>query len=402
MIGVGNRGRYSNLRTPFYMIEVKKIDELVSDMQQSLKKYWENGIIGYSFKTNNLPWIIEYMKGKGLYAETVSADEYSLALKMGYCPENIIFNGPVKDYETFIYAVKNGSIVNIDSKRELRWLEDLSVDELKNSKLGIRVNYCIEEDCPGESQCGDEDGRFGFSYETGEFEKALDYFKILGVNIAGIHLHCSSKTRSINIYKSIANRACEIIKKYNLKIDYIDVGGGFFGGMPDKPTFTEYFNEIHNIVCVYNDIKDIDLIVEPGMSLIGPSVDYVATVIDVKDTKNNSFAITDGSRIHIDPFMRKQSYSYFIEGAEGDNSFSCEKMIICGFTCMEGDRFFSVNRKLKENDRIVFQKVGAYTMGLSPQFIEFYPSVYVNDGDKVFEARRKNTAADFITTNYIK
>ena len=35
-------------------------------------------------------------------------------------------------------------------------------------------------------------------------------------------------------------------------------------------------------------------------------------------------------------------------------------------------------------------------MGLSPQFIEFYPQVYVINGKKIETARKKITASEFI------
>lgn len=40
--------------------------------------------------------------------------------------------------------------------------------------VGIRVNFDIEKMCPGQSQCADEGGRFGFCYENKEFHKAVE------------------------------------------------------------------------------------------------------------------------------------------------------------------------------------------------------------------------------------
>ena len=65
------------------------------------------------------------MKQNGCLAEVVSDDEYSLAQKLKYTPNDIIFNGPVKSRDAFLAAVRNGSIVNIDSKQELEWISEL-------------------------------------------------------------------------------------------------------------------------------------------------------------------------------------------------------------------------------------------------------------------------------------
>ena len=112
----------SNIKTPCFVVDTKKSDLLIKDLKKSLYTYYPEGIIGYSFKTNNTPWIISYMKNKGLYAEVVSSDEFCVARELGYEFNEIIFNGPVKGKTEFIQAVNNRTIVNIDTKRKLGWV----------------------------------------------------------------------------------------------------------------------------------------------------------------------------------------------------------------------------------------------------------------------------------------
>lgn len=382
--------------TPYFLIRTSIIDSLLDDISKSLHNKWRNGIIGYSFKTNNLPWIISYMKKKNLWAEVVSSDEYQLAKELGYKTNKIIFNGPAKRKKEFIEAVEGRAIVNIDSKRELRWLLECDSNSLKQSNIGLRVNFCLEEMCPGESQCGDDDGRFGFSYEKGELKDAIDFMHKNEIPLSGLHLHCSSKTRSLNIYDAIAKVTVEIIGKYTLHLKYVDIGGGFFGGVAGKPTFRDYFSVVYDIFQKEHLLDDVNLIIEPGMSVIGAGIDYVTTVVDTKKTKNNTFVLLDGSRIHIDPLMRKTGYTYQLQ-RNGVNEDKNIEQVLCGFTCMEGDRFFRINDEpLKEGDFVIFEKVGAYTMGLSPQFIEFYPAVYAEIGNEVNLVREKNIALKFV------
>lgn len=392
---------YEAIETPYYLIDRSSVESLVNDMMSSIRLRWKEGIIGYSFKTNNLPWIINFMKSKGLWAEVVSSDEYHLAKLLGYDVSNIIFNGPVKGKNEFIEAVQNGAIVNIDSKCELNWINECDKTVISNAHIGLRVNFCIEDYCPGESQCGREDGRFGFSYESGELYEAIRFLKDIGVSLSGLHLHCSSKTRSLNIYSAIARITQTIVNEYNLSLQYIDIGGGFFGGMPGKPAFNEYFSAIYDVFSNDSLLKNVNLIVEPGMSLIGSSVKYVTEVVDIKKTKNNLFVLLDGSRIHIDPLMKKSSYTYHIERKNTgiDNDENCEQ-ILCGFTCMENDRFFKLTGPMLHiEDRVVFEKVGAYTMGLSPQFISFYPTVAVENDGMAKVVRQKNKAEMFVKSN---
>ena len=387
----------NDIYTPCFVINENVITELSDSIESALKKRWKNGIIGYSFKTNNFPWLIKFFKEKGYCAEVVSSDEYDLALELGYDYEHIIFNGPVKNAKCFEKAIINGSIVNIDSKIELTTLAEIYSRAKVKPRVGLRVNFCLENYCPGESQCGKDDGRFGFSYENGELSSAIAFLKNNGIELSGLHLHCSSKTRSVKIYKTIAVVAKEIIEKHNLKLSYLDIGGGYFGGLPNKPTFDDYFSAVYDVLKKY---EQINLVIEPGMAVIGAGIDYITTVVDVKKTLNNTFAVLDGSRIHIDPIKRKSSYSYEVIENSKNEEADKENVILCGFTCMEDDRFFSIEKsKIDVGDNVIFHKVGAYTMGLSPQFIEFYPAVYKKSNDKIELIRKKATAKDFILLN---
>ena len=49
---------------------------------------------------------------------------------------------------------------------------------------------------------------------------------------------------------------------------------------------------------------------------------------------------------------------------------------------MEEDRILTIvdSKELRVGDKLLFNKVGSYTMTLSPLFIEYFPSVYVKKG----------------------
>ena len=81
------------------------------------------------------------------------------------------------------------------------------------------------------------------------------------------------------------------------------MGGGFFGGQRNDiyPTFEEY----SSIIC--SEIKkisnSISLIIEPGASILATAVEYIAKVIDLKFIRNVGVVTTDGSILHVNPFM---------------------------------------------------------------------------------------------------
>ena len=384
------------LQTPYYVIEQDKMDSNYEHLCKAMNKNWSNYIIGYSYKTNALPWLIMHFQNMGCYAEVVSNDEYELSRLLGITDNRLIYNGPIKSKKSFVEAVKRGCIVNIDSHRELDWIAELVELGVTDYKIGLRVNFDIEKYCPGHSACGDDGGRFGFCYENGELGKAIEFLEKRGIKLAGLHLHTSSKSRGVCIYDAISKIAVEIARKYYLKLEYIDIGGGFFGGLVSKPQFEEYFEVVSENLEQYFDSSETKLIIEPGMAVVGAFIRYVTTVTDVKDTSYNRFVITDGSRTNIDPLMTKNSYAFDIKRFVTGEVL--KKQIISGYTCMEHDRLFELCNKEKVNpgDEIIYNKVGAYTMCLTPLFISFFPDVYVETEDKLELVRSRWTAKDYI------
>ncbi|MGN9001503.1 hypothetical protein [Bariatricus sp. HCP28S3_C2] len=373
-------GKSMELKTPYYVIHKEELDSNFKKLKDAMEKHWGNYIVGYSYKTNALPWVIKHFDTLGCYAEVVSEDEYNLAKLIGVQKNSIIYNGPIKTKDTFIEALENGCIVNIDSQREIEWLDE--VEKAKRT-VGIRINFDIEKMCPGQSQCAEEGGRFGFCYENGELSKVVRKLQEKNVKISGIHLHTSSKSRGLDIYRAIAEMACKVQEEFRFDLAFIDVGGGFFGGLSTKPQFDEYLSLMEDILSKHFNKERTKLIVEPGMAVIGAPISYVTTVVDVKDTEFNRFVVTDGTRTSIDPLMTKSSYFHTYE--RHSDKERIPKQVICGYTCMEHDRLFTaINEpELSVGDKIIYDKVGAYTMCLTPLFIKYFPDVYVEENDEL-------------------
>ena len=395
-----------NLNTPYFIFNRKILKEEVEDLQMACKKNWNNYKIGYSIKTNSFPPLLKYFRTIGIDAEVVSEDEYNLALKVGYSSQNIICNGAVKERSWIYEILDSGALLNIDSKRELTYVCDFAqIRRSRTFNIGLRVNIDIDAHFPGETNFGYKGSRFGFSLEEGELLDAIQKLrKSPNIFISGIHLHISTKTRSTDIYRFLVRKFAEIVNRFSLKsISYFDIGGGFYGGIPGKPDWIDYLGAISQELKKHNfKPNNLKLILEPGVSIIAGSFCYYTRVIDIKKTARQKFVVLDGSRIHIDPFMHKLSYFYSIERQnllkEKTLNRNSEQVLV-GFTCLENDRFFTLTDEysLKEGDVIRFNKVGAYTMTLTPLFISLFPAVYVKNENGDIECLRPRwTVEEFI------
>lgn len=397
--------------TPYFLLDEPILQRYFDMLTGALKENWPNYRIGYSFKTNSLPWLVDFYKKQGAYAEVVSRDEYGLAKYLGFQDSEIVYNGPYKDEQSFRDVVLAGGYVNVDSKWELEWLTKLS-GELEEEKaeekekvseihVGIRVNFNLEQMCPGETTMGETSGRFGFSYENGEFAKALSYVRALPhVKVTGLHLHSSSKSRSVQIFRSIAQMACRLKKEFDLTLSYVDIGGGYCGGMEGRPEYPDYFPAIAEELHREFDPEQTQLVVEPGISLISKGSFFVTSVIDVRDIRDTRYLITDGSRFNIDATMIKSSYLYHTK-LQNPSAPVMERQEITGYTCMECDRLFTMENlpELQTGDQIIYENVGGYTISLNPLFIQYFPAVYVRNGEQITEVRKKWTAKEYVQGN---
>ena len=388
------------LKTPCFILDIAELERSVNGFKHALDKNFNSSIVGYSVKTNSVPACMKKAGNMGAFAEVVSHDEYELALLCGFEKNRIVYNGPMKSKVTFLDAIENGAVVNIETKRELEWLKELHPQ--KQYSVGLRLNVNISHVSPEDADGGTDNSRFGFSDETREFEDAIKIIEALpNVTLAGLHIHRTSHSRSIGFYKASIKFACKTIEKYKLQLNYLDVGGGYFGIFPNKPTYQQYSDAFLEVLTQHN-LQHLCIIVEPGNALVASCFSFLSEVIDVKHVEEKLwFITTDGSRNDVDPFFKKNSY--LNEVLSNNNQPIVEEQIVSGCTCLEYDRMFTLQNKplLSVGDRIYYRNVGAYTMCLSPMFIRFIPTIYMKEGENYLIVRSHWTAKEHMMNNII-
>ena len=79
----------------------------------------ESAFIGYAVKANNNMNVLRHLASLGSGAVLVSGNEIRVALKAGFLPSKMVFNGNGKSQEDLNLAVDNKILVNIDSEFDL-------------------------------------------------------------------------------------------------------------------------------------------------------------------------------------------------------------------------------------------------------------------------------------------
>lgn len=372
------------MTTPCYTVHLNTFEKNCFDIMNAFEAQWHGNVeYGYSVKTNHDAGLMRYAYEKlGWYIETVSPDEYRYAQKLGFDARNIIFNGPCKK-DILKRALAEGAYVNLDNLAEVEELcaaysenPDFMKQEVLTSRIGLRVNFNLEVVCPGETTAQKEVSRFGICCENGDFAQAVSMMRTAGIEPCGLHMHTSTKTRSAKVFRALAAQAVKLVNENDLRLKFVDMGGGYFGGqtIPGKPTMEQYAKAVTSELEGTLSPKDTVLILEPGASVIASSVTYEASVLSVRDIRGVKVVTLDGTLLHVNPFMAHRNQPYIllnVKDEELESRNKAEKQILCGCTCMENDRFAQIDNapEFRPGDILSFKFAGAYTMAFNSDFI---------------------------------
>jgi len=400
----------SRYGSPFYIFDEAAFRKNYDRITAAFGSRYRRFILAYSYKTNYIPYLCKIIKRKGGWAEVVSRLEYDLALKVGQNPKKIIFNGPVKRCEDIALALRNGSIVNLDS-----WYEVDSVARYAKSnpdkkvKIGLRINIVLSGR-GGSSHIQEnlQTGRFGFSCDAENISKLASALAENNVVVNALHGHTSTAGRSTWCYRVITETLCNIAAKHFPKsVEYVDIGGGIYGHIPPEMRWTKTpsFDDYARVVCdvlkdnAWVQQKKPYLVLEPGVAMVANTLSFVTKVIGTKEIQGKAFVTVDGSAFNTKPTFHKINLPYKI--IKNTPTGKRENYSIVGSTCMEKDYLLTdiIGAKPQIGDYIRIDNVGAYTVVLSPPFINPAPAVLVKHSKK-YKAVRKKQSLDNMFSNY--
>jgi diaminopimelate decarboxylase len=394
----------------FYILDIRKFENNYKEFLTSFREIYANSNIGYSYKTNYTPKICQWVNFMGGYAEVVSQLEYELAIHIGVHPSRIIFNGPLKLKEDIENAILAGAIVNLDSLHEVTIVKALA-QRLPERKIavGLRCNFDV-----GASNTS----RFGFDVEGDELKYVFNTFEQLdNCSIEGIHCHFSTPKRSVESYGLRTRRMLELSKFYfkNRQPKFIDLGGGFFGKMSEDlrqqfdcpiPSYQEYAQAIAPQFKQEFQAVGPELILEPGVSIVGDVMQFITKVIGVKTVRSRQLALLTGSVQNVKPTLNDKNLTVKVYRDE-ENPHQ-EKLIgqsdLVGYTCMEHDCLYKEYQgEIAIGDYIVFDNVGAYTTVFKPPFIRSSPPIisYDSVADEYELIKRRESFQDMFSTYII-
>ena len=383
-----------NIKTPFYIYSEDSIKKNIKDYISGAS---QKTLFCYSVKANSNLSLLKLIASQGMGFDVVSKGELHRAIKAGANPKRIVYSGVGKTKEEIAYALNNKILCfNVESEEELFAINSqASLMKLK-ADISIRINPDVNVKTHPYISTGMRESKFGIAYED-----AFDIYKkaeqLDSIKIVGIDFHIGSQIMSIEPYLDSISSVKKLIQKLDtidIKLSHIDVGGGL--GISYKGE--KLVDKSEYVKTIINSLSDLDLniIFEPGRSIVGDCGILVSQVQYVKESSAKNFLIIDASMSEL---MRPPLYGAYHEITPTRKSEMPHKVYdVVGPVCESSD-FIGKERKLncKSGDLLVIQDVGAYGSVLSSNYnTRPRPAEYMISNNEIKLIRSSDTLDQII------
>ena len=376
--------------TPLYCYSQREIKINYNKFKDAVSGFKSS--IFYAVKANFNPQIIKLLAKEGAGADVVSRGEIELSLSAGMKPNKIVFSGVGKSQSDIEFAIKKKIFqINVESYEELKEIEEIQkkIKKKQNINISLRVNPNIDAKTHKKISTGKSEDKFGIPST-----KILQIFKEFRNNkfikISGLAIHIGSQITNIKPFNDAFKKLRKLVLQLNREghnLKKLDLGGGIGIVYSNNKTISlsEYTNTINKN---FGDLN-LDLLFEPGRSLIGSAGILISRVIRNKKGEKNDFLIIDsGMNDLIRPSMY-DSYHNVIPVRRKKKSLKIYD--IEGPICETGDSF-GKNRKLQnyaKGDLLVLCSVGAYGSSMSSYYNCRIPAdeIIINNG-KVLKTKK--------------
>jgi len=389
----------------FYVFDESKFRENFASLKQAFISRYPQTRLAYSYKTNYTPAICRIVNELGGYAEVVSEMEYDLAIQLGIPGNRIIYNGPYKSSSSVRNALHAGAQINLDSIRDyenvLRFAAEM---ETRKFSVGVRCNFETPE-CPN--------SRFGFDVDSLEFAQVIAGIRNSS-NVLVNGLHCHFPNREIDSFRVRTSKLVELAGKlFTAPPGFLDVGGGFYGAMPDSlkqlrnvapPTFDDYAKVVCEAVLKAYEMCSCPpvLFIEPGTALVADTFRFFTKVISTKKVRGRNIATVAGSIFNISPHARLLHLPVrVIRQTESRERTEPEVYDVAGHTCIESDYLTKrLDGPISVHDFLEYRNLGSYSIVMKPPFIlpNFPVLQSVNGSRQLVIAKRGETGKDIFHT----
>lgn len=373
----------NNYQTPLYVFDINTLAERARYLRSRLP---EGVSLCYAIKANTFvaPRLCPYIEK----LEVCSPGEMKLCMESGVDLRKTVVSGVYKTAELMEDIIKSGTEVNcftVESVAQYELLTGLARKYSSKIKLLLRLT---------------SGNQFGLD-ESGVKEIIRSNDPDVAA-IIGIQYFSGTQKTSLKRIKRELDYIDEFLTQlesdYGFRADEFEYGPGFPVAYFDTDKFDEE-EFLQNFSQLLDDMKfRAKITLEIGRSLAASCGCYFTRVVDMKESKNQNFAIVDGGMNHITYYgqsmaMKHPFHSAFPAREDGGQ----KNWNICGSLCTVNDILMKNTpfTDLRIGDALIFENTGAYCMteGISLFLSRDLPQILlIDENGAVISAR------DFVPT----
>ena len=317
-------------------------------------------LVCYAVKANSNLAVLNVLASLGSGFDIVSVGELERVLKAGGEPNKVVFSGLGKRADEIRRALEVGiRCFNVESMAELDRINDVARESGKVAAISIRVNPDVNPKTHPYISTGLKENKFGIAFETAH-EAYRRAASLPHLKITGIDCHIGSQLTDIAPYIDALKRLLVLVDQLEedgISLQHIDLGGG--QGIRYKEetpiNLTEWAAQVFAVL----EDRDVELIVEPGRSIVGNAGILLTRVELLKYSPHKNFAVVDAA---MNDLIRPSLYTAWqgidpVHRREGQ----AVSYDVVGPVCESGD-FLGKDRDLilTAGDILAVRSAGAY------------------------------------------
>ncbi len=382
--------------TPCYVYSRKEIESRWIAFDSALASHPH--LVCYAVKANSNLAVINLLARLGSGFDIVSAGELQRVIKAGGDQAKVVFSGVGKKTDELEFALQqNIRCFNVESANELIRLNAVAASMNVSAPVSLRVNPDVDAETHPYISTGLKDNKFGIAYESAK-EVYQEAAAMNNINVVGIDCHIGSQITNLSPFKDALLRVLVLIdelKESGIELHHLDIGGGLGITYQDEipPTPSEYVK----IITETMQDHDLEIIMEPGRSIVGNAGVLITEVQYLNPTPYHNFAVVDAA---MNDLIRPALYDgwHDIKRIEEASNATEVNYDVVGPVCETGD-FLGKDRllRLKQGDLLAVCSAGAYGFTMASNYNSRPRVVEIMvDGEKVHEIRKRESIEDLM------
>ncbi|MET3589118.1 diaminopimelate decarboxylase [Bartonella silvatica] len=372
------------VETPFYCYSANAVVTRFKDYQKAFQGM--PCLIAYAVKANSNQAVLQLLSANGSGADVVSEGELRRALAVGIPAHRIVYSGVGKTVKEIDFALAQDIYCfNIESEPELEQLSQRAVALSKTAHVSLRINPDVDAKTHKKITTGKSENKFGIPllHAREAYKKAAS---LPGLHVCGVDMHIGSQICDLKPFEEAFLIISDLVRQLwsdGYAIMHIDIGGGL--GIPygnEQQVVPSCF-DYAELVKKYIAPLGINIVMEPGRSIVGEAGVLVTSVLYLKKGEGKNFVIVDAA---MNDLMRPTLYDAWqnvvlVKQASEDSTLI--RADIVGSVCETGD-YLALDRLipvLAPGDLLAVTGTGAYGAVMASTYNSrlLVPEVLVQD-----------------------